>query len=259
MAKQNTTKQAKKQETKTEVKLPDPFLQVDEPITPVLMNNVVNIFIHGIPADSFDQCADGGLSAQVSREDLHKSLADFVRKRLTKIATYEYGTWINGQIPFVTSRELELWRLRQFVEFMWYWNLPDDDDLALIFNYTKRKASNLASDFLARFRKTILFPVAIRRLYQMLHDEPLKDNESHPRKNWKGCIYRIEFDRQLEHLNALIAEVSEQSRKILPDACFYDRDEGLIWLPFTLRKLVLEDKALSDKLFKMYPLPGRAT
>jgi len=100
------------------------------------MNTVVNVFIHGIPKDSYSQCIEEPLPSPPSREDEHRGLDKFIRGRLNQIARYEYCTWINGQIPFVTPRDLELWRLRQFVEFLWFWNLPDDDDLALIFNST---------------------------------------------------------------------------------------------------------------------------
>lgn len=240
---------------KTSQKLPFDFLEVQAPEPPILMNNVVNVFIHGIPEDSFAQCKGSKLSSQVTEEATHQTLDEFIRERLNMIALYEYCIWINGQIPFVTSRELELWRLLQFVKFVWFWNLPDDDDLALIFNSTKRKASNLASDFLARFRKTILFPVAIRRLFNMLHQNPVRDNIDHPRKNWKGCIYRIEFYRYFEHLNALIAEITEQTQTVLLDACFYDREESLIWVPSELREIVIEDNKLQERLFNMYPLP----
>ena len=247
---------AKKNMKKKDQVDPIQFLGVLPPKPPALMNNVVNVFIHGIPADSFAQCTDEDLPSPPSRENLHEVLDKFIRLRLDQIALYEYCTWINGQIPFVTPRDLELWRLRQFVEFLWFWNLPDDDDLALIFNSTKRRASNLASDFLARFRKTILFPIAIRRLYQVLHTEPLQKNVQHPRKKWKGCVYRIEFSRYLEHLNALIAEINEQTQEILLDACFYDREESLIWLPTELREIALSNDSLRDQLFTMYPLPG---
>ena len=243
-------RKVKKQET-----APYKFLEAQPPDPPVLMNNVVNVFIHGIPPDSFVHCMGEDKRIPSSREDLHKALDKFVRQRLNEIALYEYCTWINGQIPFVTPRELELWRLRQFVEFLWFWNLPDDDDLSLIFNSTKRKASNLASDFLARFRKTILFPVAIRRLFEMLYTKPLKENVQHPRKSWNGCIYRIDYYRYLEHLNALIAEIIEQTRKVLIDACFFDRDESLIWLPTELRDIVLGKDDLREHLFSLYQLP----
>jgi len=91
----------------------------------------------------------------------------------------------------------------------------------------------------------------------MLNTKPLRDNIDHPRKKWKGCIYHIEYARNLEHLNALIAEITEQTGKMLLDACFYDREEGLIWLPTELRNLVLSDNSLRDRLFAIYPLPGK--
>lgn len=230
------------------------YLNISQPKPPELMNNVINVFVHGIPKDSFNLCAEEVDFAVNSQEDLRNALSVFIRRRLQKLAIYEYHAWINGQIPFITPREIQLWRLRQFVEFLWFWNLPDDDDLALIFNLTKRKASNLASDFLARFKKTLLFPVAIRRFYEMMHQEPLKKGVDHPKKNWVGCLYHLDYHRNLELLNSLISEIPEFRQIKLIGASYYDREENIIWIPTDLREIMISDDDLRDELFDIYPL-----
>src|SRR5262245_16334669 len=124
------------------------------------MTNVVSLFVLGIPKQHYVDCGIQGdaLKTDDSAEKVRETLNAFVRERLTALATFEYTSWINGRTPFVTPRELQLWRLLQFVKYIWFWDLPENEILATIFNATRRRAANLASDFEARFRKTILYP-----------------------------------------------------------------------------------------------------
>src|SRR5256885_47089 len=84
---------------------PPKFLTVKPPEPPLLMTNVVSVFVQGIPGDSYPQC---GIEPQPGKTlttgDIRQKLAEFVRRRLELLAQLEYGRWINGQIPFVTSR-----------------------------------------------------------------------------------------------------------------------------------------------------------
>lgn len=230
------------------------------PEVPPVMTNVVGVFIQGIPSDSYLDCGIEMTESQAGKlptGKIREKLADFVRARLTLLAGLEYASWINGQIPFVTSRELQLWRLLQFVRFIWFWDLPDDEILAMIFNATRRRASSLASDFEARFRKTILYPVALRRLYEMFSTEPISSNESHPRhESWDGCLYRVYSDRYLSYVTTLIEDLRELKEQPLLDATWWDKDERVIWIPMEVREIALKEEDLREKLFDMYDLPG---
>jgi hypothetical protein len=239
---------------------PQKFLKMQVPDVPSIMTNVVSVFVQGIPGDSYGDCGVevGTLSTTTGAAEARQKLAEFVRGRLELLARLEYASWINGQIPFVTSRELQIWRLLQFVTFIWFWDLPDDEILALIFNATRRRASSLASDFEARFRKTVLYPVALRRLYELFSTEPISSDTPHPRHNWEGCLYRIHSDRYLSYTMTLIDDMREFKQEPLIDAMWYDQDEKLMWLPMEVRKIATTDAELREKLFEMYHLPRDA-
>ena len=120
------------------------------PKVPDLLPQVVAQFIAGIPIASREKAtifsADGHIfdfpvdGSSIEKEEF---LNKFVRQKVTRIAQYEHHNWLDGRMPFVTYRELQIWRLRQYVEFIWDWHIPDDEVLASIFNITKRKATNL--------------------------------------------------------------------------------------------------------------------
>ncbi|MBN2545208.1 MAG: hypothetical protein JXB50_05375 [Spirochaetes bacterium] len=218
------------------------------------MNNVIYVFINGIPDDCHQHCIAKGENNEIKKEDLAK----FVRERLQVLAEREYKLWINGRMPYITPRELQLWRLRQFVQYIWFWNLPDDNDLAMIFNETKRKASNLINDFIARFRKTLLFPIALRRLYVILKNEPMKKEIPHKDKsNVNGNIYSIINKRYIHDCNMLIHElrIRLESNQALSDSYFYDPDINQIWVDSSVVEIVCNHDKIIKDIFKTYPKP----
>lgn len=223
------------------------------------MDNVVFVFINGIPADCYKYCSNSDKEIKEGDDNIKREhLAGFVRERLQILAEREYKLWINGRMPYITPRELQLWRLRQFVQYIWYWNLPDDNDLAMIFNETKRKASNLINDFIARFRKTLLFPVALLRLYRILTDDPDKKNVPH--KNWGnavGNVYSVINRRYLDDCNMLIHElrIRVSPGKPLLDSYFYHRDILQIWVDSSVIDILVNDKPVVDDIFNTYPQP----
>jgi hypothetical protein len=233
------------------------FLSIGPPKVPELMTNVVSLFVFGIPKHHYKDCGvpRAALGSTGAAEAVREALATFVRERLKALAAFEYASWINGRTPFVTSRELQLWRLLQFVKYIWFYDLPDNEILATIFNATRRRASNLAADFEARFRKTILYPVALRRLYELLATEPAKKNVKHPvRKNWDGCVYRVDSDRYLEYMRTLLSDFRAFTTQALADPTWDDRDERLLWLPMEALDIAADDE-LREQLFKMYREP----
>jgi hypothetical protein len=188
----------------------------------VYMHNVLLTFANNIPDDCHPYCVSSkhqAYNGALLGETLQAFLRDFVEERLGKLADLEYRGWINGQQPFVTPRELQIWRLRQFVQFVWFWNLPDDDDLAMIFNLTKRRAANLTSDFIARFRKTVIYPVALRRLYHLVNtSQPVFDKpQKHPKHNANGFIYKVPARRLVDAAQNLARSSTSNRRAKVRD------------------------------------------
>lgn len=138
----------------------------DSNVPPVdYLESVLLIFADHILAEEYEKCVvyddDGTKTAFPKggdRTQQRDHLRRYVEQRLRQIAMFEYSQWINGRMPFVTVRDLQLWRLLQFCQYVWKWNLPEEEHIATIFNLTRRRASSLVSDFIARFRKLYLYP-----------------------------------------------------------------------------------------------------
>jgi len=220
------------------------------------MDNVIRILINGIPEDCYELCQD--IVPENNLQENSQYLKEFVQERLLTLAEREYKLWINGRMPYITPRELQLWRLRQFVQYIWFWNLPDDNDLAMIFNTTKRKASNLINDFIARFRKTLLFPVSIRRLYKVLEDEPVMEDKPHREKpNVIGNIYELINRRYLDDCNMLINEIRIRlpNNQPISDSYFHNKEILQIWVEQSVVKLIKDNNDIIRDIFNTYPMP----
>src|SRR5262249_14520987 len=157
--------------------------------------------------------------------------------------------WINGQQPFVTPRELQLWRLRNYVQYIWFWSLPDDDDLAMIFNLTQRKAANLAADFIARFRKTLIYPVALRRLYYLLNNSEPENPDGkpipHPKADADGNIYRIPSSRFITVAQYLVEDIRTQlPAKRMANPYLWDKEEYRMWIDLEMLDVVQTNDVL---------------
>lgn len=228
----------------------------------VYMHNVLLTFANNIPDDCHPYCVSTKYKAYDSSlrgDSLQAFLRDFVEERLGKLADLEYRGWINGQQPFVTPRELQIWRLRQFVQFVWFWNLPDDDDLAMIFNLTKRRAANLASDFIARFRKTVIYPVALRRLYHLINNTlPVFDKpKQHSKHHADGFIYRVPARRLIDAAQNLVDDI----RTVLPNTKMvapyvWDRDLNYMWMDVETVNVIKTHDELRRRLYAMYKIPA---
>ena len=189
--------------------------------------------------------------------ELQNYLLEYVEERLRNLANHEYKSWINGQQPFVTPRELQLWRLTMFVKYIWFWSLPDDDDLAMIFNLTKRRASNLAADFIARFRKTIIYPVAIRRLYHLINTTVPEKNEKHPKTGNDGSIYSIPNRRMRNTAQYLVDDIRIQLPNRRMDTPYLtNEDISRMWIDDVTVDIIKTNDTLRDQLFDMYKIPG---
>ena len=226
------------------------------PVELPYMDNVLPAFVNSIPVATHASCKlENGTKYPAGDANANQQhLASFVRERLATLARREYVQWINGQLPFISPRELRLWRLSQFAQHIWGWQLPDDDDLAMIFNLTKRQANNLAADFSARFRKTALFPTAIRRVYAILRDKPvLKDVEL---RRAIGNVFKIPSRRYIDDTNALINELDlrKPDRTVLRPAVRHEQNDQFMWVNDGVLKLITDDK-IRDLIFSLYPLP----
>jgi hypothetical protein len=191
-------------------------------------------------------------------DDLTVYLRDYVEDRLNQLADYEYREWMNGRQPFITPRELQIWRLRQFVQYIWFWNLPDEDALAMIFNLTKRRAQTLASDFIARFRKTIVYPVALRRLYHLVNTaRPVMSNpQPHPKNGADGWVYRVPARRFVEAAQSLAEDLRTEVRDTPINSPFlWDDDFNELWLDREMVNAMTTNERVRKHLYDIYPLP----
>lgn len=228
----------------------------------VYMHNVLLTFANAIPDSCHQYCASAkhpSFNAAVVGEARQAFLRAFVEERLGKLADYEYRGWINGQQPFVTPRELQIWRLRQFVQFVWFWNLPDDEDLAMIFNLTKRRAANLAADFIARFRKTVIYPVALRRLYHLVNEsQPTSDQAvQHPKNPAKGYVYRLPARRLIDAAQNLVDDIrTELPSKKMAAPYLWDRDLNYMWMDVVAVDVIKTHEDLRKRLYAMYKIPN---
>jgi hypothetical protein len=237
------------------------YAKVDVPTDQVYMHNVLQTFVHAIPKYCYQYC-DSGLHQgkdiiSLPDDRVHVALRAYVEERLGKLADYEYRSWMNGQQPFVTPRELQIWRLRLYVQYIWFWNLPDDDDLALIFNLTKRRAANLTADFVARFRKTIVYPVALRRLYALINlDTPVKTGAKHPKGFAIGEVFRIPTSRFVDAAYFLVEDIRTHIPNLLMTVPYlWDREKYLMWMDNETIKVMKSNEELRLRFYSMYKIP----
>lgn len=243
---------------------PSEFLRFTPPTVPPFLENVLLVFANSIPVDARTQCrieATGAAFDPNETDSVKRSfLLEFVRERLEMVARREYGLWLNGRLPFITPRELLLWRLRQYVEYVWAFQLPDDEDLALIFNTTKLRAGGVASDFLARFRKALLFPIALRRLYRILRgDDPLYKviDKVYELKGAYGSTFLVPSHRYDMDANALVEEFRLRESAPLRNAAIINKSDNILWVHNRVLDMVKDDK-IRRELFLIYVVPREA-
>jgi len=224
------------------------------------MHNVLTTFVNAIPDGCYLFCESTKHSkitpAMIARTP-RPWLMDFVEERLGRISNYEYREWINGQQPFITFRELQLWRLKLYVQYIWFWNLPDDEDLAMIFNLTKRRAASLASDFIARFRKTAIYPVALRRLYDLITSTtPARRNERNAKGTAKGDVYKMPSARLVNTAQYLMEDLAlEVPKKRMANPYLWDKEQYWMWVDEVMIDIMTTNQAVQQKLYDMYPIP----
>lgn len=237
------------------------FLPVPIPTDLVYMPNVLLTFVHSIPQECYAYCISKkhpsvNVSA-LSPTERQTYLRDYVEERLGGLADYEYRGFINGQLPFVTPRELQIWRLKIYVQYIWYWNLPDDEDLALIFNLTKRRAANLAGDFVARFRKTIVYPVALRRLYALINTTDPEKTDKHPKVHATGNIYRIPSSRFVNAAQYLVDDIRTQLPALrMASPYLWDKEQYRMWIDVVTVDVMKTNEELRLRFYEMYKIPS---
>lgn len=240
---------------------PDDFLDLRPPTIPDFLDNVLLVFANNIPEDAKKQCTivkTGAPYPENGNETAkRRHLLEFVDERLTRMSHLEYSFWLNGRLPFITPRELILWRLRQYIEYIWAFQLPDNDDLAMILNTTKMRAAHIAADFIARFRKALLFPIVLRRLYRILREEDeynvIVDRE-YEHKFAYGSTFQVPSQRYLQDANALIEEFRLREATFLRDAALVNKEENILWVSERVIELA-KDNNIRRELFNLYKIP----
>jgi|GEM_PF-3535318 len=243
---------------------PDEFLRLKPPEVPQMLDNVLLVFTKSIPQDAYPQCEIDATKMKFDKNASESAkrafLLEFVRERLEMVARQEYGLWLNGRLPFITPRELLVWRLRQYVEYIWAFQLPENDDLSVIFNTTKLRAAGVASDFLARFRKALLFPIALRRLYLILRGQDpvytMLDKVYEQNKAY-GTTFLVPSRRYQEDANALIDEFRLREDVPLKDAQLINKTDNVLWIHKHVLDIVKDDD-IYQELLGIYIIPQKA-
>jgi hypothetical protein len=253
----------KKEQAKPQTSNKVDFLSLVPPTAPPVLENVLLTFANNIPDDAKTHCQLGsGTKYPEDKDEMAKRrhLVAFARERLELISRLEFALWLNGRLPFVTPRELLIWRLRQFVEHIWAFQLPADDDLSMIFNTTKLRAANIAADFTARFRKALLFPISLRRLYRILREEDPRHqvvDRDYEYKKAVGCTIRLPSNRYLQDTNSLIEEYRLREGGFLRDAALVIKEENIMWVSERVMTLARDDK-IKAELLELYKVPSES-
>jgi hypothetical protein len=227
------------------------------PSIPDYLSPVLTLLAAAVPQEVRPKCylENGTQFPATAKDEVQQAfLVNFVGEKLDRIARYEYRHWLNGRMPFVSPRQLQLWRLRQFAEFIMDWDLPDDEVLAVVFNLTSRQAGSLVSDFYAKFRKLYVFPRVLQRLFALLDVKP--QIPQMPYQGVIGRVYKIPSKRYLEEMNAVINDLRESHRReILVSAAFFRRNQQLMWVAERVIE-TMNDKTTRDILTNLYPIGG---
>jgi len=234
-----------------------------EPNKPVLLAQVISLFIKGISEKSKTKCeclinSKNQSYPEDKAENIKEEfLNEFVKQKIITISNYEYHMWLDGKMPFITFRELQIWRLRQFVEFIWDWNIPEDELIATIFNITSRKASNLINDFQARFGKIYILPRTLIRIIDIFSKAPsLERDQIIPLYGTEiiGNVWVIDNYRIMNDVNIMINELRyiTGNMKLAP-AIKYQKTDRYMWVSKEVVKEFKRENIL-EKLKQMHPI-----
>ncbi|MCP3415731.1 hypothetical protein NLM16_16655 [Bradyrhizobium brasilense] len=229
------------------------------------LESVLSIFADHILTEDYENCVvyDGAggktpFPDGADRTQQRDHLRRYVDGRLRRIAMFEYSQWINGRMPFVTVRDLQLWRLHQFCQYIWKWNLPEEEHIATIFNLTRRRANSLVSDFVARFRKLYLYPLIIRSLFRFLRKNYNPDVKPEESFNHKGRRFRVTEGRHIEEMDAILKDPTVREKIGGDHIVFtFPEDDRMFFLREETIKALLDDKiGVEAELSKLYKLPS---
>jgi hypothetical protein len=217
---------------------------------------VINMFVEGIPWDSRDGCVLSNgkkLEPDANLQEKHEFLCDFVKEKLTEISFVEYANWLNGQMPFVTFREIQIWRFRQFAEKIWKWNIPEPENIAMIFNLTRTRAVNLISDFRARFCKLFIMPKSLRRIFNIISTK--KTSIESKIKEKTGYYYTVPSPSYLNDLNSIIHDLkSLLNVEYFQSSVLYKTNPKLMWIDDEVAEALNKNTSeCVDALMAMYP------
>lgn len=218
---------------------------------------VIDRMAHAIPPDFVRRCRldDGSVCPSTPGVGQQAFRRDYVRQELDRIAIHEYRSWLNGDLPYISPKELHLWRLRQMAERIWDWELPDDEVIAVGYNLTPRKATGLISNFYALFGKSFVYPKMLVRLLALVRGSR-KSRVVEKDGDIDGRVIPIPSRRYVDMVNILLDDLREISpRTLLFPAKLWRRNRELMWVADHLLEMFDNDEIIVE-LKARYPIGG---
>ncbi len=229
------------------------------PVLPHHLKQVLEAMAGAIPVDFAKKCRWDDETPYPGRGDQRakkEHLKTYAGQKLDRIALYEYRLWLNGLMPFVSPREVQLWRLRQFAQYIWDWEIPDDDVLAVSFNLTTRQAKGLVLTFYASFRKTFIFPKILRRIIALFEKVDYKKARV-PVKDINGVVVEVPSRRYVDETNIVIDELRDlaPAKRVYYPAQTHLKNRQLMWVS---RRVCqdLKEPEIIEQLKENHPIGG---
>lgn len=219
---------------------------------------VIDRMAHAIPLDFILRCRLDDGSAYPSTPGVQQQTfrRQYVRQELDRIAIHEYRSWLNGDLPYISPRELHLWRLRQMAERLWDWELPDDEVIAVGYNLTPRKATGLISNFYALFGKSFVYPKMLVRLLAVVHGVRNRVVAIEKDGDIDGRVVPIPSRRYVDMVNILLDDLREITpRTLFFPAKLWRRNRELMWVADHLLEM-FDNEEIIGELKARYPIGG---
>lgn len=133
-----------------------------------------------------------------------------ISTNLFRISQNEYELWLNNKMFFSRLRDLHLWRLSQFMQEIWNFNVPTQESIAFIFQVTLASARSLIKDYKAQYGRQG-YSNSVRKIIANKLADSIEDGEGEIEvafQNNAQIDELIEIVRQISAKNPTISEPS---------------------------------------------------